>query len=478
MPTETQITTAPHGHILTNTAVWSPDSQWIVYDVRSDPAGSVFDGTRIERVNVKTKQVEVLYESKNGACVGVATVNPVDGRVVFIHGPENPTPDWSYSACHREGVIVDPAKPGVAVALEARDVVPPFTFGALRGGTHVHTWDSAGVRVSYTYEDHVLTHGTAQYKEPNRRTVGISVPYSSVTVPITHFRNRGSEFFSSIPVMTWARPKPGSDQIGRAFEDGWVPGQMAMTFVGEVLAEDGRRVNELFVLDWLEPRVHRWNYNRGTETTMPESTSESRQSRLTRFAEVPGHTGLTTSPRHWPRASPDGKRIAYLTENGQLHLFATPPVIIDVNASVRIKQRPKGKGPFPSGFEFDPDNPGQFLKTANAPYDIENDVWETSRTPIAMPGRENLARSVSSAFTWHPNSKHLAAVVDKSVCLIDMDSGKVFPLTSPSDPPPRPEACVVSPDGTKVAFVRPVGGFNQVFVVDTPPSLEGRGPGG
>ena len=83
-----------------------------MYDVRSDPAGSVFDGTRIERVNVRTKQIEVLYESKNGACVGVATVNPVDGRIVFIHGPEYPTPDWSYSACHREGVIVDPAKAG------------------------------------------------------------------------------------------------------------------------------------------------------------------------------------------------------------------------------------------------------------------------------------------------------------------------------------------------------------------------------
>ena len=34
-----QITTAPHGHLLTNVGVWSPDSRWIVYDVRSTPDG-------------------------------------------------------------------------------------------------------------------------------------------------------------------------------------------------------------------------------------------------------------------------------------------------------------------------------------------------------------------------------------------------------------------------------------------------------
>ena len=176
MANEIQITNAPHGHILTNTAVWSPDSQWIVYDVRSDPAGSVFDGTRIERVHVATKRIEVLYKSKNGACVGMATVHPHDGRVVFIQGPEFPTPDWSYSACHREGLTLDPEKPDVAYALEARDVVPPFTAFALRGGTHVPTWSSAGVGayVAFTYEDHVLTHGKTANKEPNRRTVGVA----------------------------------------------------------------------------------------------------------------------------------------------------------------------------------------------------------------------------------------------------------------------------------------------------------------
>jgi len=44
---------------------------------------------------------------------------------------------------------------------------------------------------------------------------------------------------------------------------------------------------------------------------------------------------------------------------------------------------------------------------------------------------------------------------------------------------PRPEACVVSPDGRKVAFCREVAAGdgrdrNQVFVVDVPMGSEGR----
>src|SRR5262245_20445665 len=139
-PQEKQITHQPYGHILTNVGVWSPDSRWIVYDIRSDPEGKVFDGTRIERVNIETGEVQVLYESKDGACCGVATCSPTDDRVVFIHGPENPTADWQYSFTHRRGVIVDAKRPGHAVNLDACDITPPFTPGALRGGSHVHTF--------------------------------------------------------------------------------------------------------------------------------------------------------------------------------------------------------------------------------------------------------------------------------------------------------------------------------------------------
>jgi hypothetical protein len=78
-PVEKQITTARHGHVLTNTGVWSPDGRWIVYDVRSDAAGAAFDGERIERVHVETGAVEVLYRAQHGAKCGVVTCDPTEG---------------------------------------------------------------------------------------------------------------------------------------------------------------------------------------------------------------------------------------------------------------------------------------------------------------------------------------------------------------------------------------------------------------
>ena len=153
---ERQVTCAAHGHMLTNVAVWSPDSRWIVYDTRSGPDGAVFDGTRIERVEVDSGRIERLYESQHGACCGVVTASPVDERVVFIVGPEHPTADWQYGPAHRQGAIVRTSRPGTIERLDARDLVPPFTAGALRGGSHVHVFNTDGRLVSFTYEDAVL----------------------------------------------------------------------------------------------------------------------------------------------------------------------------------------------------------------------------------------------------------------------------------------------------------------------------------
>jgi hypothetical protein len=65
---EKQVTSGEQGHILTNIGIMSTDSRWPVYDLRVD--GEVFSGTRIERVNVDTGEVERLYQSANGACCG------------------------------------------------------------------------------------------------------------------------------------------------------------------------------------------------------------------------------------------------------------------------------------------------------------------------------------------------------------------------------------------------------------------------
>jgi Tol biopolymer transport system component len=81
---------------------------------------------------------------------------------------------------------------------------------------------------------------------------------------------------------------------------------------------------------------------------------------------------------------------------------------------------------------------------------------------------------IASAFSWSPDGRQIAHVIGNSVCVTDVISGQTVRLTValPIETSPRPEACVFSPDGRSIAFVRPAPAdgrlVNQVFIVDTP----------
>ncbi len=409
-----QVTSALHGHILTNTAVWSPDAQWIVYDVRSDPGGTLFDGTRIERVNVATQEVEVLYESRHGACCGVATYHPTQEQVVFIMGPEYPTPEWQYSACHRQGVIVETDRPRVIRNLDARDLSPRLTPGALRGGTHVHVFSPDGQFVSFTYDDHIQNE-----LGRNQRNVGVALVGKDVKVPGTHPRNHNGTAFSVVVTKTVGHPRPGSDEICKAYEDAWV-GSRALAFLGDVVSQRGEIMTELFVVDLPEDITSGGLGSLTGSATAPlVPPPGTTQRRLTHTAsrKYPGIQG----PRHWPRSSPAGKQIAFLMrdDGGQVQLWTISP------------------------------SDGEPRQITHREFDI------------------------TSAFHWHPDGVHLAAIADGSVWLINTNTGDSRRLTAPifGKSAPRGEACVVSPDGRFVAYVQPVhrdgATYNQIFVVET-----------
>jgi hypothetical protein len=434
---ERQITSAAHGHILTNVAVWSPDSRWIAYDVRSDPAGAEFDGTRIERVDVETGAVELLYESQDGACVGVVTCSPADDRVAFIHGPERPTPDWQYAPYHRRGAIVDARRPGVARTLDACNLSPPFTPGALRGGSHVHVFSGDGQWISFTYEDHVLAAAEAAQpgaasRDRNQRNVGVAVPRGPVVVPRTHERNHDGDFFSVLVTRTVNEPRPGSDEIARAEGDAWVgragyrrsDGAMqrrAIAFLGDVVAADGRPLTELFIVDLPDDVATPGDGPlEGTADRRPAPPRGTVQRRLT-FTEGDVHPGVQGA-RHWARSSADGEHIAILRR----------------------------------------DNRGVIQ------------LWTVSPRGGSLVQATRHEVDVASAFTWHPERRQIAHVAGGAVWIADLDAGRSTSITPPSAAlaPPRPEACVFSPDGRRIAYVRPVRAdgreFNQIFVATSP----------
>ena len=450
---ERQVTCAAHGHMLTNSGVWSPDSRWIVYDTRSSPDGSVFDGTRIERVEFESGRIELLYESRNGACCGVVTASPVDDRVVFIVGPEQPTADWQYGPAHRQGVVVRASQPGVIEPLDARDLVPPFTAGALRGGSHVHVFSPDGRLVSFTYEDAVLDAapetgtGQAVPREKNLRGIGVSACGKPVHVPRTHERNHDGTAFTVLVTRLTDDPTPGSDEIAKAFEEAWIGThgylrpdgtrqRYALAFQGHVVVHDAafgglRTVSEVFVCDLpddsAELAVAGEPPLAGTPTSRPSPSCGVTQRRIT-FTADRSHPGID-GPRHWLRSSPDGSRIAFLMRDdlGIVQLFTVSP----------------NGGP---------------------PVQVTRDEWH-----------------VASSFGWSPDGRRIAYVADSSVFVVDVASGASTRLTDRTlAAPPRAEACVFSPDGRRIAFMRSVAGqstqpgglaaklHNQIFVVDLP----------
>ena len=419
--------------MLTNVHMWSPDSRWIVYDVRS--VDSVFDGTRIEQVNVDTGDVQVLYTTKGGAACGVVTYDPTQPRVVFIHGPENPNEEWSYAMTRRRGAIVDVRNPGVAQPLDAMNYAPPFTPGALRGGSHVHVFSPDGARVSFTYDDEVLAQLPAGgTHDLNQRNIGVAVPLaanrlngktsSTLRVARTHPRNHDGDYFSVLVTRTVNVPRPGSDEISRAFEEGWVDGHRTLAFLGMVTSAEGRQFPEVFVVSLPEDLTQAGEAGplEGTSTRRPAPPRGVVQQRLTLTAGRV-HPGVVTSPRHWVRASPDGKQIACLLRDdaGVVQLWLVSPE-------------------------------GKSLRQVT----------------------QN-ATGITSAFTWSPDGRGIAHTMDGSVCVTDIATGRTSRLTPRRAGADSPEAlaCGFSPDGRHIAFTRRVPGaggtFAQIFVVRVPP---------
>jgi hypothetical protein len=301
--------------------------------------------------------------------------------------------------------------------LDARDLVPPFTPGALRGGTHVHVFSPDERLISFTYNDYIV--------DVDQRNVGVSVRGHPVRVKKDHPRNHDGEAFSVLVTRTTAQPRPGSDEIRRAVEDAWVGAngyvkpdgrrqERAIAFQGEVITAAGGFISEVFIVDLPEDlTIPGDGPLEGGPTRLPAPPKGTIQRRLTFTADrkYPGIAG----PRHWLRSTPDGSRIAFLMKDdaGVVQLWTVSP-------------------------------------NGGAPTQVTHNT-----TPIA------------SAFSWSPDGRGIAHIQDGSVAVTDLATATTRRVTSPApdDQAPHPEACVFSPDGSRITYVKTVDGFNQVFCV-------------
>lgn len=429
--TEEQITTdLTYHHDLDNNDNFSPDGNWLVYDVRTDEGG-IAASSKIERVNINTREKNILFEIKNnqnwGPGAGAVSYSSKEGSVVFIHGLANSTEKNPYQQWRRTGVIIEDKNPNVPIYMDARDVTFPFTPGALRGGTHRHEWSGDGQWIGYTYNDAILKAlEDSTGEKQNLRTIGVSKKVKHVSVD-QHEENVSGTWFSALVVKVVPNPRPGTDEISHAVSDSWIgqngyvnkngARQIARGFLGTVIDKDGKSVPEVFVVDIPED-ITQPGINgplEGTATTFPMPPKGAVQRRLTHTADSahPGCSGIV-------RSSPDGSQLAFfaLDKKGIQQVFIISP------------------------------NGGKAVQLTEHPSEVGGNL------------------------RWHPDGKHVSYVWNGSIILCQTGSlpfeERFEILTEPTTP--APTNTVWSHDGKVLAFnrlIKPQGNgpaTQQIFI--------------
>ncbi len=409
---EIQLTADTKGHCLHNTQCFSPDNQWLVYDTRNHDTLISRTGT-IEIVNVNTGAIREVYQTRNqtefGPGVGAATFSPVTSQVLFIHGIRNADQHNPYGVTRRTGVSVKTENPNQPIFMDARDITEPFTKGALRGGTHAHTWSGDGQWISFTYNDYVMARlGAINHQVKDLRTVGVMAPFKQVEVTDDGgMENNSGVLFSVVVARVTENPAWGTDEIDKAFDEGWIGKagyrkkdgtwqKKAIAFQGNVKNAAGNTITEVFVLDLPDDLTQARNNQplEGTSFSRPGVPAGVEQRRITFTAQ--GIRG----PRHWLRATQDGSIIGFLSEDAQgvVQLYGISP-----NGG-EIKQLTFNPFSVQGPFNFSPDDQYVAYAADNSVYVTELKTGKSERITRRFPDDKALVGSV----IWAGDGKMLA----------------------------------------------------------------------
>ena len=434
---EKQLTFGSQNCDLDNNDNFAPDNSWLAFDTRVN-GGAIISNAVIGKVNIEDGSISEIYREPFpeawGPGVGAANINPVDGSVSFIRGLPSSSACRPYELSRRGGACVRPTDSGVPFWLDSRDITPPFTAGALRGGTHRHEWSGDGQWIGFTYNDAILAEIEKRTgRKVDMRTVGVATAIENreSNVPLGGENHQG-EWFSVVVVRVVEKPKPGSDEICRAFEDAWVGTSgyrrtdgcwqtRARAFLGNIRTKAGDEITEVFIVDIPDQIGVQGEEGplEGTVDTMPVPPRGATQRRIS-FTEDRRFPGVSLEPRHWVRSSPDGGRVAFLAKDdeGIIQAYFVSP--------------------------------------------LGGDIIQVTRH----------LTSIQSAVRWSPDGERILYICGNSVTVCDArpDSptiGQSRALTSPSER--VPESPVWSRNGEIIAFNRMVP-FNddlykQIFLI-------------
>lgn len=428
MPIETQLTHEAKGHTINHIQVFSADDRWIVYDTRNDDTG-LGKNSAIELLELSTGKTRLLYrttgQTEFGPGAGAVTFSPLTPSVLFLHGLRNADVQHPYAITRRTGVLVAVHEPQKPHFLDGRCLIPPYSPGALRGGTHAHQWSADGQRISFTYNDEVmerLSHTNPAIKD--LRTVGVLSPAHAVAVPQPNDADCfDGEWFATVIAQVTEQPQAGSDEIDKAFDETWIGQhgylktdgsrqQRAIAFQGNVRDQANHPITEVFVADLPEDltQARPGLPLEGTATTRPNPPAGVIQRRIT-FTK----RGIE-GPRHWLRSLPDGSLIGFLANDatGHTQVFGVSP------------------------------NGGAIRQLTFQPF------------------------SIQAPFNFSPDGKQLAYIADNSVFVTDLATNEFRRLTARSTDEQRPVNAVVwSSKGDKIVYNRYVateaGRFVQIF---------------
>lgn len=412
---EVQLTDGPFGHLLNQRQAFSPDDQFLAFDYRNDDS-KIGENSSIGLVNVKTKEVKTIYQltkqTKFGPGVGAVSFHPLKNELVFIHGLKNASEAQPYTFTRRFAMQLNLDHPDLSGPVESRDVREPFTKGASRGGSHAYSYSADGQMISFTYNDEVLDYESRINPEVHDlRTVGAFLLGEKVSIQQDQTEeNFVGISFAILLAEVKANPRPGSDEISKAYEECWVgengfkkldgsQQKSALAYLGDVLSAEGEKLTEVFIVELPEDRSSLiTTVSSGSRSALPSYPDGIVNRRLT-FTASDSYPGVQ-GPRQWLRSSPDGKQLYFYRKNdaGIVQIYAVSPTDGAIRAITNN--------------EFSPDT--SFALSADGKYlgyGSKEAIYVTSvhdgKTKLLLAAPENTNNHLSN-INWANNSYTLA----------------------------------------------------------------------